>query len=50
MAIERQRRRAGIAARLGPRQELVEGRFDEVAPGLGGALRLAMIEQGSLRR
>jgi hypothetical protein len=49
MAVEREHGCARIAARLGAGQKLIERRFDEVAPGLGGALRLAVIEQGSLR-
>ena len=46
-AIERQHILGRIAAGLGPGQQLVEGRLDEMAPALGGALGLAMIEQGA---
>ncbi|HEX7198771.1 MAG TPA: hypothetical protein VF213_04820, partial [Dongiaceae bacterium] len=50
MTKEGEHRRRGIAAGLGPAQKLVQRRLDKMPPGLGGALRLAMVEQGSLRR
>ena len=46
-AIETQHFLGRIAAGLGPGQEPIEGGLDKMAPALGGALRLAMIEQGA---
>jgi hypothetical protein len=37
-----------LAPRFGFGEQLVQWRIDEVAPGFGGALWLAMVEQGWL--
>jgi hypothetical protein len=50
VAIEGERARDRLAPRLGPGEQLVEGRFDEMAPGVGGTLGLQMVEQGGLLR